>query len=64
LLFEQVKIAFDQDVAAIEAQQANIDADPAAPRVDVNGDAGQIQAIRLLHRRIAAEREAASRLVA
>ncbi len=64
LLFEQVKIAFDQDVAAIEAQQANIDVDATAPRVDVNGDAGQIQAIRLLRRRIAAEREAAGRLVA
>jgi vanillate O-demethylase monooxygenase subunit len=64
LLFEQVKIAFDQDVAAIQAQQANIDVDPAAPRVDANGDAGQIQAIRLLRRRIAAEREAATRLVA
>jgi vanillate O-demethylase monooxygenase subunit len=64
LLFEQVKIAFDQDVVAIEAQQASIDVDPAAPRVDANGDAGQIQALRLLHRRIAAEREAAGRRVA
>jgi hypothetical protein len=59
-----VKIAFGQDVVAIEAQQANIDVDCAAPRVDANGDAGQIQALRLLHRRIAAEREAAARRVA
>ena len=64
LVFEQVKTAFDQDVTAIEAQQRNIDLGPAAPRVDVNGDAGQIHAIRLLRRRIAEEREAAGRLVA
>jgi vanillate O-demethylase monooxygenase subunit len=64
LVFEQVKTAFNQDVAAIEAQQGNIDRDPAAARIDVNGDTGQIQAIRLLRRRIAEEREAAGRLVA
>ena len=49
---------------AIEAQQANIDRDPAFPRIDVNGDTGQIQAIRLLRRRIAEERDAAARRVA
>jgi vanillate O-demethylase monooxygenase subunit len=64
LVFEQVKTAFNQDVDAIEAQQGNIDLDAAAPRVDVNGDTGQIHAIRLLRRRIAEEREAAARLVA
>ena len=64
LVFEQVKTAFDQDVAAIEAQQGNIDRDPATPRIDVNGDTGQIQAIRLLRRRIAEEREAEARRVA
>jgi vanillate O-demethylase monooxygenase subunit len=64
LVFEQVKTAFDQDVAAIEAQQGNIDRDPATLRIDVNGDTGQIQAIRLLRRRIAEEREAEARRVA
>jgi phenylpropionate dioxygenase-like ring-hydroxylating dioxygenase large terminal subunit len=64
LVFEQVKTAFDQDVTAIEAQQRNIDLDPAASRIDVYADAGQIHAIRLLRRRIAEEREAAGRLVA
>ena len=51
-------------LAVTRAQQRNIDLDPAAPRVDVNGDAGQLHAIRLLRRRIAEEREAAGRLVA
>ena len=59
-----MKTAFLQDVEAIEAQQVNIDRDPAAPRIDVNGDTGQIQAIRLLRRRIAEEREAAARRAA
>ena len=39
-----------------------IDLDPGAPRIDVNGDAGQIQGIRLLRRKIAEEAEAVKKL--
>jgi vanillate O-demethylase monooxygenase subunit len=64
MVFQQVKTAFVEDWGIFEDQQRMIDLDPQAPRVDVNADAGQIQAIRLLRRRIAEEREAAQRLVA
>lgn len=55
LLYEQVKEAFQQDWEIFENQQKWIDLNPDAPRVDLNGDNGQIQAIRLLRRRIAEE---------
>jgi vanillate O-demethylase monooxygenase subunit len=64
LVFQQVKTAFEEDWGIFEDQQRIIDLDPNAPRIDVNADAGQLQAIRLLRRRIAEEREAGRRLVA
>lgn len=59
LVFSQVDIAFRQDWAVFEQQQLAIDEKPDAPRVDLNGDAGGIQAIRILERMIAAERNGA-----
>jgi len=56
LVFSQVEIAFRQDCEVFELQQRNIDEKPTAPRVDVNGDTGGIQALRILDREIAAER--------
>ena len=64
MIFQQVKEAFTQDCEVFENQQRWIDLDPRAPRVDVNGDAGQIQAIRLLRRKIAEEAERAKRIAA
>jgi phenylpropionate dioxygenase-like ring-hydroxylating dioxygenase large terminal subunit len=64
LVFAQVEIAFKEDWAVFEAIQRNLDQKPDAPRVDVNGDAGGIQAIRLLRRAIEAERAAGLRAVA
>ena len=55
MLFEQIDLAFRQDWEVFENQQRWIDIDPKAARVDVMGDAGQIQAIRLLRRKIAEE---------
>ena len=55
MLFQQIDLAFRQDWEVFENQQRWIDLDPQAPRVDVNGDAGQIQALRLLRRKIAEE---------
>lgn len=60
MLFEQIDLAFRQDWEVFENQQRWIDIDPQAPRVDVGGDSGQLQAIRLLRRKIAAERAATS----
>lgn len=55
LVFSQVAIAFKQDWEVFELQQRNIDEKPDAPRIDLNGDAGGIQALRMLDREIAAE---------
>ena len=69
LVFSQVEIAFHEDWAVFELIQDRMDShpgrDPKAayvapadlPRVDVNGDSGGIQAIRILHRAIAAEEQ-------
>ncbi|MGB8437589.1 MAG: aromatic ring-hydroxylating dioxygenase subunit alpha [Burkholderiales bacterium] len=64
MLFEQIDTAFRQDWEVFETQQRWIDLDPAAARVDVNGDAGQIQSIRMLRERIAEEQRAGRRQVA
>ena len=60
MLFQQIDLAFRQDWEVFETQQRWMDIDPAAPRIDVNGDAGQIQGIRLLRRKIAEEAAAST----
>ena len=60
MLFQQIDLAFRQDWEVFETQQRWMDIDPAAPRIDVNGDAGQIQGIRLLRRKIAEEAAASA----
>ena len=48
--------AFYEDVIIIDAQQRAIDAmTPDAPRIDINADAGVLQASRILDRMIADE---------
>jgi Vanillate O-demethylase oxygenase C-terminal domain len=59
MLFDQISATFDQDWEVFETQQRSIDLAPEAPRVNVSADAGQIQGMRLLHRRIAEEAETA-----
>ncbi len=54
-LFRQVRTAFDEDKAILEAQQRAFDRWGSAPRVDVNGDAGGIEARRIVDRLVAAE---------
>jgi vanillate O-demethylase monooxygenase subunit len=46
---------FREDIDIIEAEQRIIDLDPAAPQIDVMGDAGGLQARRLLDSLIAEE---------
>jgi phenylpropionate dioxygenase-like ring-hydroxylating dioxygenase large terminal subunit len=50
MVFEQVKIAFLEDLEVFEAQQRTIDLNPDAPQVDINADAGGIQARRIIAR--------------
>ncbi len=64
MIFQQVKTAFEEDWAIFEAQQGMIDRDPTRPRIDVNADAGQIQGIRLLRRKIEEERAGGRRVQA
>jgi phenylpropionate dioxygenase-like ring-hydroxylating dioxygenase large terminal subunit len=58
VLFEQIRATFEQDWEVFETQQRSIDLAPDAPRVNVRADAGQIQGIRLLRRKIAQEAQA------
>jgi phenylpropionate dioxygenase-like ring-hydroxylating dioxygenase large terminal subunit len=60
LIFQNVHAAFLEDLAIIGAQQANIDAGGAPPRIDMNHDAGGIAARRLLESMIADEAKRAA----
>ncbi len=55
LLLDGTVTAFGEDKAILEAQQAMIDLDPAAPEIDVDGDAGGLQARRIVQRMVAAQ---------
>jgi vanillate O-demethylase oxygenase-like protein len=59
MLFEQISATFDQDWEVFETQQRSIDLAPDARRVNVRADAGQMQAIRLLRKKIEQEARAA-----
>jgi len=50
LLYEQVLEAFIEDKAVMEAQQASLSRSPGWQQVDINGDAGGLQARRILDR--------------
>lgn len=53
LLFEQVREAFMEDKAFLEAQQRANDRDYGRPTVDINADAGGLEASRILDRLLA-----------
>jgi phenylpropionate dioxygenase-like ring-hydroxylating dioxygenase large terminal subunit len=55
MLFDQIDEAFHQDWEVFETQQHWIDLAPTAPRINVRADAGQVQSVRLLHRKIEEE---------
>ncbi len=55
LLFEQVREAFMEDKAFLEAQQRANDRDCGHPPVDINADAGGLEARRILDRLLAEE---------
>ena len=53
LLFDQVHKAFLEDKAFLEAQQCAFDRDCGRPLVDINADAGGLEARRILDRLLA-----------
>ncbi len=55
LLLDGTVTAFGEDKDVLEAQQAIITLDPAAPEIDLDGDAGGLQARRIVQRMAAAE---------
>ena len=59
MLLGQITTAFLEDVAVFEAQQRNMLILPGAPQVDINADAGLIQARLILDRIHREEREGA-----
>ena len=58
--FRMVHGAFLEDIEIIEAQQENMDLSPYS-RLNMQGDAGGVQAMRVLEEAIAAERGEAVR---
>ncbi len=55
-LKRQTAAAFDEDKDMLEAQQRNIELDPAAQTIDVRGDAAGLQAHKVVDRMLAEER--------
>jgi vanillate monooxygenase len=53
LLYDGTVTAFGEDKDVLEAQQATIDLDPSAPEIDIDGDAGALEARRIVERMLA-----------
>ena len=62
-IFDQIQTAFLEDVAVFQGQQRSINQSPDAPQIDINADAGAIQARRIIDR-LYAEEQAAAHTVA
>jgi vanillate monooxygenase len=58
LSFRGTSTAFHEDQRMLEVQQRSIDREPASVQIDVIGDAGSLQARRVMERLLAAERPA------
>jgi len=54
-VLKSTSVAFDEDKLMLEAEQRIIDLDPAAPQIDLIGDAGGLQARRIVERLLAEE---------
>ena len=63
-VFQQIQTAFLEDVAVFTAQQRSITQRPDAPQVDINADAGGMQARRIIDRLYRDEQSAAAHGVA
>ncbi len=62
-VFQQIRTAFLEDVAVFTAQQRSITQRPDAPQVDINADAGGLQARRIVDR-LYGDEQAAAHVVA
>jgi vanillate monooxygenase len=58
-VLKSTAVAFDEDKFMLEAEQRIIDLNPAAPQIDLVGDAGGLQARRMVERLLAAENKLA-----
>jgi vanillate O-demethylase monooxygenase subunit len=63
-VFQQIRMAFLEDVAVFTAQQRSMTLYPNAPQVDINADSGVIQARRIIDRLYAEEQAAIGQIVA
>ena len=59
-MHDQVRTAFLEDIAFLEAQQKRNEAGPGAARIDIVADAAHLQARRLMERLRAEEATAAA----
>ena len=64
MIVEQIRTAFQEDVAVFEAQQRNLTLIPNPPQTDINADTGVIQARRILDRLYREEQAAAAPMAA
>jgi vanillate O-demethylase monooxygenase subunit len=55
MVLKSTGVAFDEDKFMLEAEQRIIDLNPAAPQIDLVGDAGGLQARRMVERLLAEE---------
>jgi phenylpropionate dioxygenase-like ring-hydroxylating dioxygenase large terminal subunit len=55
MVLKSTSVAFDEDKLMLEAEQRIIDLNPAAPQIDLIGDAGGLQARRIVERLLAEE---------
>jgi phenylpropionate dioxygenase-like ring-hydroxylating dioxygenase large terminal subunit len=60
LVYQQVHAAFSEDVSVFAAQQALINRNPAATRMNLSGDAGGLAAINIIDQLVKAENTAAA----
>ena len=59
MVLKSTSVAFDEDKFMLEAEQRIIDIDPAAPQIDLIGDAGGLQARRIVERLLSEEQTSA-----
>jgi hypothetical protein len=64
MIVAQIRTAFLEDVAVLEAQQRNLAMIPDPPQTDINADGGVIQARRILDRLHREEKAAAAEMAA
>ena len=57
LVYQQVHAAFSEDIEVFEEQQALIDREPQAPRINLSGDVGGLAAVEIIYKLVAEENQ-------